>query len=893
MVRASDRGLLAALGVVFAMLMVAIVLLMPTSESSDPPWFVGDAEPSLDATGPAVEPPAFDRIQMFTGSLRGLPDGVATVGVAVHGRVRTRDGAFVAGATIHVVAGAGGEQPSWALPVEGEHRSAGDGFFSLAAELPTPCVLVLHVQHPAYPPATFVREVAAGSTELDAGYLVLDAGAVAEGRVVDPQGQPIPGARVRLVPLMESPQALAPVSESFFAARNAVTDRSGRYRFERIVPGDWMLEAAAAGRLSVRTSGFTLLPGPDNPLDLVVLPPALELRVRVTDPEGRALADAAVRATERRSGRVHLGRLSRPGEFLLDALPDAVLDVEASSPGYRTYLAPGVEAATARELAIRLVRGLAVRGRATDMSGRPVERFSVTVVPDESAGAGADRVEREARSGRRVLLQRMRELAATVDGRTEVRRLLQQENERMAEDVTQREALVGESSDARVLAAMVLGEVPVPTLWPEGAYEVGGLDDTQIQVVFHAPGFAPLWSEPFALAGEDVVVDVEFGAGHALRGVVVDSSGLPVAGARVRAIPRDRGIETAMRTVACGVDVAESAPDGTFVVRGVPAGTWALVATAAGCLPALGEGLLVDADRGGIQLTLRRHGTLEGRVASGFATGPVEVVAVPLPSGGSAVQAFSTTLAADGTYRIEGLDPGPHAVRAFPASSVARSREFVEQARMGLLASDVLVAEGWTTRFDLAALEPPGAAVSGTVHDAGRPARGLVVAVRMLDPAGAQGAALGIVAETALDPEGRFRLTDLPAGDCEVVVQLPRDRVAVLASRPLSLTPGAEPQVAIEVATCQLHGTVMLPDGVDTSGLRARLVRAGGAAQYEVVMTTGSFCFDRVPAGEWQLLVDKPGLRHAMTVRLEAGFRNEVVVDATSAGTRLRVRSPR
>jgi len=60
-----------------------------------------------------------------------------------------------------------------------------------------------------------------------------------------------------------------------------------------------------------------------------------------------------------------------------------------------------------------------------------------------------------------------------------------------------------------------------------------------------------------------------------------------------------------------------------------------------------------------------------------------------------------------------------------------------------------------------------------------------------------------------------------------------------------------------------------------------------------VTMASGEFRFDRVPAGEWQLLVEKAGLRHAMAVRLEAGFRNELVVDATGAGTRLRARGSR
>ena len=897
MVRASDRGLLAALGALFLLLVGAIFVLAPGSESAEAPWIVGDVEPVL-PDGPAGTvgdpPPPFERLQLFEGRARGVPQEMALGRVAVHGKVRTRDGAFVAGASIHASAGSReGEEP-WAIEVEGSHRSLRDGFFAFDADLATPCVLVVHVQHEDHPPATFVRDVPAGSTDFDVGYLVLDAAASAEGRVVDQAGVPIAGARVRLVPLMESPAALASVSGSFFAARNAVTDGYGGYRFERIVPGDWMLEVAADDRQPVRTSGFTLLPGPDNLVELVVLRPAHTLAVVVLDPEGRVVPDAIVRATEQRSGRVHAARSSRPGEYVLSQLPDAVLDVEASSPRFRRTVLRGIECAEARDVQVRLQRGLVVSGRATDTTGRPVERFCVAVVPDDGSGPGADRAEREARGQRRVMLQRMRELAATVDGRAEVRRLLQQEDARLAEGAAGREALLGASEDARALAALDLGEPPTPTAWPGGSYEVAGLEDGRVQVVFHAPGCAPLWSEPFDLAGQDMIVDVEFHAGHALRGFVRDGRGQPVAGARVRAIPRDRGIEPAMRLVASGVDAAAAASDGSFVLRGIPAGRWALVASADGCVPTIGEALAVEADRDGLVLALQRMGALEGRVAGAAGDQQVEVVAVPIGSGTATPRPGRTLAAPDGSYRIEGLEPGPHAMRAFCAPS-AGARAFVEQARAGVLAADVFVVEGATTAFDLASPEPPGGVVAGIVYDAGRPGRGLVVAVRAprADPGPGEEASYATIAETYVDPEGRFRLAGLPPGACELVVQFARNRTAVLATQSLVLAPGAEQVVRVEVATCQLHGSVMLPDGMDATGLRARLLRAGEPAPFEVTMASGEFRFDRVPAGEWQLLVEKAGLRHAMAVRLEAGFRNELVVDATGAGTRLRARGSR
>lgn len=894
-VRHSDRGLLAALGALFFLLVGAILVLTPVVESEDPPWIVGDVVPAPqpDAGGADPVPPPFERMQVFEGRTRGLPEGLPAARVAVHGRVRSRDGAFVAGAAIHASAGSREGDEPWVVEIDGVQRSLGDGFFAFEAELATPCLLVVHVQHQDHPPATFVRELPAGVLDQDVGYLVLDAGASAEGRVVDDAGRPVAGARVRMVPLMEPPATLATVSDSFFAVRNVVTDRSGAYRLERIVPGDWMLEVSADEYQVVRTSGFTLLPGPDNALELVVLQRAHGLAVDVVGPDGRAVPDAEVRATEVRSGRVHVAQSSRAGSFVFSQLPDAVLDVEATSPRLRRTVLRGIEGGAAGSLRIQLARGLVVSGRATDTSGRPVERFSVAVVPDDGTGAGAEWVEREARTQRRVVLQRMRELAATVDGRTEVRRLLQQEDAKLVEAAARREALLGSTADARALAAVAFGEPPPHTFLPGGAYEVGGLDDLRVQVVFHAPGFAPLWSEPFDLAGQDMIVDVEFGAGHVLRGFVRDGSGLPVAGACVRAIPRDRGFESAMRMVAAGIGSATSAADGSFALRGIPDGNWALLASADACVPAVSENLAVEGDRDGIVLWLRRKGALEGRVAGAPHGGPVEVVAVPVGAGLEASPPVRVLASVGGSYRMDGLEPGQHVVRALHVTSGRRTKELVDQMRSGAAAPDAFVVEGETARLDLGAPELPGAAVSGTVYDAGRPGRGLVVAVRMVGPMDGEPAAQRIVAETALDPEGRFRLTDLPDGACELVVQLPRDRQAVLASRSLTLASGTEQQVAFEVATCQLHGMVMLPHGVDSSGLRARLVRAGGAEQHEVIMTSGAFRFDRVAAGEWQLLVDKPGLRHAMPVRLESGFRNEVVVDATSAGTRLRERSPR
>jgi len=892
-VRSSDRGLLAALGILFALFVGAIFVLAPAGEVAEVPWTVGGEEPgAVVAPGPE-EAGSFERIQLFAGSVRGVPEGLPGSRVSVRGRVRTRTGAAVAGATIHAGAGSAEGAAAWAVDLPGPHRSLGDGFFSFDAEVPTPCVLVLHVQHPDHPPASFVRNLESSIPDLDVGYLVLDSGASAEGRVVGPDGMPLAGARVRLLPLMESPAALKDVAGTFFAARVATTDRSGGYRLDRIVPGDWMLEAAADGHQTRRTSGFTLMPGPDQQLELVVLPRARSLRVQVVGPDGLPVDVAEVRAVEPRTGRVHAATRTGAGEHVVDGLSDGPVDLEAFAPGFRRTFQRGTETDSPSVVRLQLARGLAVRGRVTDTAGRPVEHFTVAVLPDEGAGAAAERMEREARTQRRVLFQRMRELAATVEGRTEVMRLLQQEDARLAEQAAQREALLGATADANALASLRLPEAPAPTHWPNGAYEVGGLEDGRVQLVFLAPGLAPLWSDPFDLAGEDMIADVEFDAGRILQGNVRDSSGQPVAGASVRAFPRDRGVEAAMRMVASAVAPVVTGQDGSFTLRGVCDGNWQLVATSDESVPVLGETLLVDADRSGILLQVRRHGSLEGRVGIAPGAAALEVVAVPAVADASQGAIRSGAVGPDGRYRIDGLGPGPHVVRLLHVPSRSQRRTLLEQVRSGSVPADVVVAEGTVTPLDFGAPAPPGAVLSGIVHDAGRPARGLVVAVRVARPEAGEPDRLVTVAETGLDPEGRFRVEDLPSGEVEVLVQLPRSGAAVLSSRTCTLMAGTEQTLFLEVATCQLHGTVMLPDGMDATGLRARLVRAGDATVHEVTMAAGEFRFDRVPAGEWQLVVEKPGLRHAQSVRLEPGFRNEAVVDATAAGTRLRARSAR
>ncbi|MCB9898493.1 MAG: carboxypeptidase regulatory-like domain-containing protein [Planctomycetes bacterium] len=120
--------------------------------------------------------------------------------------------------------------------------------------------------------------------------LVLDDGARLDGRVVDPSGAPIAGARV--VATRESSPGWDALARLAGPAPVA-TDADGRYAL-RVLPGAYRLRASSAGRASEGWRVERVVAGERRTLGLCALAPTGTLRVTVRDLRGVPRAGAAL-----------------------------------------------------------------------------------------------------------------------------------------------------------------------------------------------------------------------------------------------------------------------------------------------------------------------------------------------------------------------------------------------------------------------------------------------------------------------------------------------------------------------------------------------------------------------------------------------------------------------
>lgn len=217
------------------------------------------------------------------------------------------------------------------------------------------------------------------------------------------------------------------------------------------------------------------------------------------------------------------------------------------------------------------------------------------------------------------------------------------------------------------------------------------LDDDAI------PDPPPAMTVFLAREGERLTRDFELERGLAVAGQVVDSAGLPVTDAEIRALGRD--LQLAWHWGAAAPErpaLGRSAADGRFRVTGLaPRPDWTLYAGKAGLVGEPSAPLLLRTDAPAPDVTLRLlpGATVVGRVvdAAGNGCPNASVQAWTFTTiGFYGDNSRDTTAGPDGTFRLEHLTPGTVQISGSSTQTGAGSTT-VEDLAVGQVREGVLI----------------------------------------------------------------------------------------------------------------------------------------------------------------------------------------------------------
>ncbi len=401
----------------------------------------------------------------------------------------------------------------------------------------------------------------------------------------------------------------------------------------------------------------------------------------------------------------------------------------------------------------------------------------------------------------------------------------------------------------------------------EGRFELGRLvPGSTVMLRIDREGY-PTHRESVEIPGDEARVEIRVDGGRRVTGVVVDEWGAPLAGARV---------ELAEATRTFGGPETGSGPDGRFVIEGVKAGHYFLRASLEGYgMDGKGQALDLTVEDPPEQLVeLESRATIVGQLHGLEELASVRPIVAAMGPNGSR----EPTVAPDGSFRIEGAEPGRWLFQA-------------TEPNAGLTAKgDLEVPKGAGEAFVELQLEP-GFTMEVLVRRGGAPARGAEVRLSASSvsttfnrTSGADGRAsfsglsAGSYTVMASPPgAGPFRAMVKEqievAGDQNVILDLPEARLAGVVRRSADRVPVAEAEVWAVAA--------------EPSGFVPRKLRSG---------PDGEFVFEELAEGTWLVGARKDGAA-APEQRVELtgdGSHNEVeLLLEDASGLTLRVEGAR
>lgn len=271
----------------------------------------------------------------------------------------------------------------------------------------------------------------------------------------------------------------------------------------------------------------------------------------------------------------------------------------------------------------------------------------------------------------------------------------------------------------------------------QGAYHIGGLPAGSYKVSAEAQGYAKEFYDDVAdinLATAVVVgagqtvsgIDFELARfGGSIAGVVLDGSNTGVGNAMVNVWSTPNSTNPATHRFYASVRTAQ---DGSYIVLGVPVGSYVVQAHAPGFLPEFYDNamtmqtatpvvLTLNQQVTGIDFALGTGGAISGTVVDDVTNSPIAHAFVMLHGPNVTARNMGVRTDAQGNYTISGLPSGQYRVFAMAPNYVG---EYYDDASTPQTATLVTVAAPATTTgidFSLAVAPRRVVPLTGTVTD--------------------------------------------------------------------------------------------------------------------------------------------------------------------------------
>jgi protocatechuate 3,4-dioxygenase beta subunit len=519
--------------------------------------------------------------------------------------------------------------------------------------------------------------------------ITLHKGYPVSGRVLDEAGKPVGKVRVT---------AGEGLLGETIETGGATTDDKGAFTIAAVASGRHTLSAVDGEHAPAQSSPITVAERPITGVEIVMRAGGV-LAGRVVDGAHKPVPYATVRVAGARQqlweGTPRQATSDASGAFELRGLERIAHEVRAESDTAASKVVAVDLTSKLRVDGLELVLdvGGSIAGIVVDELGAPVPEVSVNVFPDVLGGASTDS----------LALAGLSSTTTGGDGAFVVRGLPdgsyrlwaarqsrgfggwgQQSTRAKAGDKDVRITLPAPGSLTGKLVVAGTGNPPrhatiavgvqMPTPVADGAFQIKELAPGPYDVTFRGLEFAELIQHDVKIEPGKVtdLGTITVTRGRKLAGKVVDKTGAPVAGAKIKvgamlfssadAAEQSEGLES-----MAGIRSAVSDQDGVFTLVGLPPKANNAMAEHTD----RGRSLAVPIPEGAedpppVTLALRGFGSVTGKVTRKGE--PMPNVAIGESSKGGGAQGQFTRTSADGTYTLAKVTEGSHVINVMQAA---------------------------------------------------------------------------------------------------------------------------------------------------------------------------------------------------------------------------------